>query len=184
MVSQFYNEAAIEFGIANLAQPLRFAGSTTIIAAAAGDYAAGNVISNSSTDTTGVPNRANAMSRTTGGCAILQGIRAVCGATSGLVVAPIRLYWFAYPPTPTEVEMDDRAAFAINTLPGGNKYVGSTLLNGFVDRGAVSVSDTVGIQEALRTAPQDDGLYFVATFEGAEANESAGMPIRFDFYCY
>lgn len=177
-------EQYLEAGLSTLTQPIRLADVVNLIAPAAGDYAAGDNVSNSTTDTLGVPLRVNNMARAPGGTAILQGVRAVCVATSGLVVAPIRLYWFQYAPTPAEVEMDDNVAFAIAGAAGGAKYVGDTLLNGFVDRGGISVSNTMGMQEALRCAPFDTGLFCVPTFETAETNESTNMSFRFDFYCF
>lgn len=179
-----FRSDSIEDLIAQLKEPIRFAGSAFVICAAAGDYAAGDVLSNSATDTLGVPTYVPSLARSPGGVVQLVAVRAVCAASNGAVLAQVRLHWFHTDPLAAEVEMDDNAAFSIATAAGSFKWVGSTLLNPFVDRGAVvSTSDTpLSPIEPYRCAPDKDGLWFVAVLENAEANESANMSFKYDFY--
>lgn len=172
----------LEALLAQLLVPTRFVGSVSLTAAAAGDYAAGDVMSNSVTDTLGVPMYIPGIARTKGGVVNIQAIRAVCSEDAVLVT--MRLHFFTLAPLPGEVEMDDNIAYTVKTAAGGAKFVGSLLLSPFVDRGtAVSTSDTVYSPiEPLHCDPNETGLFFVVVLETAEANETAGMDIRFDFY--
>ena len=165
-----------------LVAPTRYVGSVSLIAAAAGDYAAGDVMSNSVTDTLGLPLYIAGLARTKGGVVNIQAIRAVCSEDAVLVT--LRLHFFTLLPTPAEVEMDDNIAFTVKTVAGGLKWVGSLLLSPFVDRGtAVSTSDTVYSPiEPMHCDVNDTGLWFLPVLETAEANETANMDIRFDFY--
>ncbi len=169
----------------DLRKPIRFASRVYLTAAAAGDYAAGDAISQSVTDTVGRPVFVPNLARDEGGVAVIAGVRTVCVATSGLVVAPLRLYFFTRVPLATEVEMDDNIAFVINAVASAESiFAGTFLCNNFVDRGASSLSDTTNLQEPMKCGDGTKGLWMLPVFETAEANESAGMSFRWDFYTY
>ena len=175
----------IEGYLNDLRKPFRFASRVYLIAAAAGDYAAADAISQSVTDTTGRPVYVPNLALEPGGVAGIAAIRCVCVATTGLVVAALRNFFFTRMPLPAEVEMDDNVAFVINAaLAVESILAGVVLQNGFVDRGAVSVSDTTGLQEPMQCAPGQTGLWMLPTFEAAEANESVNMVFRWDFYTF
>ncbi len=160
-----------------VAQPIRYAASTTIICAAAGDYAAGDVLSNSATNLAGLPTYVPNLARTPGQAAVIVAIRAV--STNASLLSRMRCQWFATMPLPAEVEMDDNAVFSFVTAAGSTKWVGSTLTNAFT---AKATMDITALQEPLRTNTTDTGLWLVLTTEDAEANEAANQQIRLDFF--
>jgi hypothetical protein len=182
-VVNFNREDKLEALLSQMLQPIRFVGQTILTCAAAGDYAAGDVLNTSATNNAGQATFVPNLARTAGGPVQLAAVRTSCNATNGLVVAQIRLHWFTAPPLVAEVEMDDNAVFSMTTAAGQAKWVGSTLLNPLVDRGAFSQSDTpLSPIEPYRTDPTQTGLWMLAVLENAETNESAGMAVTFDFY--
>lgn len=158
-------------------QPIRFASSVTITCAAAGDYAAGDVLSNSASNNVGVATYVANLSRTAGLPAVIVAIRAISSNAS--LLSRMRCQWFTTMPLPANVEMDDNAVFGFTTATGRDQWVGSTLTSAFTAKGT---SDTMAMQEPLRTAPTDAGLWLVLTTEDAETNEAANQTIRLDFY--
>ena len=163
-------------------RPVRFAGWAEVPCAAAGDYAAGDVLSASATANAGRATYVPKLARDRGGVATIVGIRATC--TEDAVLTSLRLHFFKRAPLVAEVEMDDNAAFDLVTAAGRDKWVGSILLNAFADRGTSgSTSDNADLREPFACSEEDDGLWMVVTTEVAEANESANMVLHFDFYC-
>src|SRR4249920_3633803 len=95
-----------------VSQPIRFAGSVTISCAAAGSYAAGDVLSSTTTNNVGQATYVPHLSRTAGQPFTIVAIRATSSNTA--LLSRMRCYWFTNQPTPVDVEMDDNAVFAIN----------------------------------------------------------------------
>ena len=164
-----------------LQSPIRLASSVRVLCAAAGDYAAGDVMTSTATADQGQAVRVPNLARVPGGVAVIRSIRAVCSEDA--VANNLRLHFFTEAPLVAEVEMDDNAPFSIITAAGAEKWVGSILLNAFVDRGTLAAtSDNPDLLEAFVCHESDDGLYMVVVTEQIEANESADMTIRFEFY--
>ena len=171
----------VEALLQDLREPIRLAATVRIRCAAAGDYAALDVMSNSVTDGFGLPTFVPNLARSEGGVATIVGVRVTCNEDA--VLNQLRLYFFNQAPTPAEVEMDDNIAFDIKTEAGLDKFAGSILLGAMVDRGtAGSTSDNSNLVEPLACAPGQTGLWLVLTSETAEANETANMQYRIDFY--
>ncbi len=150
-------------------------------AAAAGDYAAGDVVSTNVTDTLGVALSLGPVVNVAGQVAILDKVVARCSEDS--ILARLRLHFYRDNPLPTEVEMDDNIASDwAKTVNGYNKYVGSVPLVAFADMGtAMSMSTTGNLREMFRTG-NTTNLWFVVEILDAEANETAGMLLSFEFY--
>jgi hypothetical protein len=153
--------------------------SVTLTAVAAGNYTAGDIVSNDADDTEGdaieIPLESFSIRN-------IRQIVAVCSEDS--IVARLRLHFYDYNPAAADVEMDDNIAgdFAKNAT-GAAGYLGSVLMTAFVDRGtAMSVADAQYVDLLVRTKEGSTKIYMVAEFADAEANEAAGMTIRFDIY--
>ena len=157
-------------------QPLRKA-TATLTAAAAGNYGANDVISNSATDTAGLPLTITNIARKHNDVVTIYGITAVCSEDSVLFRA--RLHFFDTIPAVTAVEMDDNAAFAITTSTG---YLGAVLLDAFADMGGVSLAENHTLRRMFACAEGDRNLYVVVETLDAETNETASMTIKFDLY--
>ena len=173
--------STLERLVSELRDPIRRLGYVSVAVAAAGDYAALDVMSNSATDTAGLPLKLPDIARVNGGPVTIRRIVAKCSEDA--VLTRLRLHWFNVEPLPAEVEMDDNIAFDIKTAAGRIKNLGSTLLSAFVDRGAAaSVSTTEQLEVTLHANPASRDLWFVITTEDAEANETAGMSLEFEVY--
>lgn len=112
----------------------------------------------------------------------VQQVVAVCSEDS--ITARLRLHFYNYNPAAADVEMDDNIAadFAKNAT-GAAGYLGSIQLNAFVDRGtSMSVSETDLIGKLLACSTSLGSVYMVVQILDADAAETAGMTIRFDFY--
>lgn len=144
--------------------------TTTLTAAAASGYTAGDVISQSATNDAGV-----AISFPVGGACLIIGVNAVCSEDS--VLNRIRLHLFADNPTAAEVEMDDNAAFAITT---STDYRGYIDLPAFVDQGGVAQAQNMTVRFPIKPIAGSSLIYAVPQTLDAEDNETASMTIRFD----
>ncbi len=164
-----------------LMTPARRVVSTFFIAAAAGDYAAGDIMSNSVTDNQAIALRIDGVVDVAGQVAILDKVVARCSEDS--VLNRLRLHFYRENPLPAEVEMDDNiAADFAKTALGFNKYIGPVPLVAFADGGtAMAFSSTPNLREQLKTAGSTS-LWIVVETLDAEVNETAGMNINFDFY--
>lgn len=149
-------------------------------AAAAGDYASGDVISQSASADVGVARALASVVDVAGEVAKLTGVVAKCSEDS--IAATMRLHWFSANPTAAQVEMDDNVAFDIKTSAGLAIHLGYTDLPAFADGGtAESYSQVHGLKQYLATGATT-GLWFLPVFTAAETNETAGMTFDFDFY--
>ena len=171
----------LEALLRQIISPVRLAAIPAVTLAAAGDYAALDVMSNSATANAGLPIYVKDLAREPGGVATIKSIAARCSIAA--VLASLRLHFFRELPLVAEVEMDDNAAFSLVTDAGRNKWIGSILLSAFANRGGVgATSDTNDINKDMKCAPSETGLWMVITTEVAEANEAANMTLEFDFY--
>ena len=162
--------------------PIHFASRVEMTCAAAGDYAAGDVLSNSATDGVGRSIYVPSLTRLAGGTPIVMNVVATCNEDA--VAFSLRLHFFRVSPVAADVEMDDNVPFDAAKLVGAvDNWAGSILLNAFVDRGtSIATSETFDIRQIFRCAPHDNGLWMVVTAETGEANETAAMRLAFDFY--
>ncbi len=167
---------------AALASPARRIVSVSFLAAAAGDYAAGDVISNSVTDTLGLPLYLADIVDTAGQAGILDKIVIKCSEDS--LLCRFRFHFYADMPLPAEVEMDDNIAFDwAKTTAGANKYIGpSQATVAMADGGtAMSYSSTINLRDEIKTTVAT-GVWAVMEILDIEANEAAGMRFDIDFY--
>jgi hypothetical protein len=169
-------------------QAARRVRSVRLVAAAAGDYAAADVISNSVTDTLGLPNRVIGVVNNAGDLAILDYVNVTCSEDS--VLFRLRLHWYNYRPLPADVEMDDNIAADWAKISAGREgYVGYTDIPAFADRGtAMAQAQSTNLRQLLKTEATDQypatapgDLWYVVEALDAEANETAGMIFDFDF---
>ncbi len=162
--------------------PARRVVSNWFAATAAGDYTAGDVVSNSATADTGVTLQFPAVVDIAGQTAILDKIVIKCNEDS--ILSRFALDFYAASPLPAEVEMDDNAAFdAAKTVAGYNKYVGRVVTSAMADMGtAMSMCSTGNLREFLRTGAALKDLWVNFIFLDAEANETAGMLVNVDLY--
>lgn len=148
--------------------------------AAAGDYAALDVLSNDANNGLGQPWYVGGLSRVRGRPFWLVGVRARCSEDS--VAFRLRIHAFRRRPHPS-TEMDDNAAFALNDADRGNgNYIGPICdLPAFSDRGDFSESKNPDIRELITPDPNHDGFWFIVQTLDAEAAETAGMHLAFEF---
>ncbi len=150
-------------------------------AAAAGDYAALDVVSNSVTDTQGTALQVADVVNAAGQVAILDKVSARCSEDS--VLWRLALDFYAAVPLPGEVEMDDNIAMdAAKTVAGTNKFIDRVPLAAMADMGtAMAASVTANLRWLLKTGAMTSLWVNVVTLD-AEANETASMKIDIDLY--
>ena len=158
-------------------EPAQF--SVTLTAAAAGDYAANDIVSNSAVDGSGVAGVITGVGPA-GSLAILDGINAVCSEDS--VVMQLRIHFYNYNPAAADVELDDNAVadFAKNAT-GAAGYLGYAGIAAMTDRGTAMAHGQVNSLNLPLKLGSTQNLYYVVQTVSAETNETAGMTIRFDF---
>lgn len=159
---------------------LRRFSSVTLTCAAAGNYTAGDVMSNSATGDAGVALEVPVGGR--GEIVTVKQIVAVCSEDS--VLNRLRLHFYNYNPAAADVEMDDNAAgdFAKNST-GAAGYLGSIPLPAFRDGGtSMAVAEANLVDKLLACSTTLGSVYMVVETLDDETNETAGMTIRFDFY--
>ena len=139
--------------------------------AAAGDYAAADIVSNSATADAGTawtfPNTGR------------QGViyDAVCSCSEDSVVWRLRLHLFTK--TPTTSEMDDNAAKAFTEVDRAN-LLGYIDFQAAGDQGAYSVAGGSALNKGY-FAPSGQ-LFGVLETLDAETGETAGMSIEFKLF--
>ncbi len=150
-------------------------------AAAAGDYAALDVVSNSVTDTQGVALQVADVVSAAGQVAILDKVSARCSEDS--MLWRLALDFYAAVPTSAEVEMDDNVAMdAAKTVAGANKFIDRVPLAAMADMGtAMAASVTANLRWQLKTGAMTSLWINVITLD-ADASETAGMKIDIDLY--
>lgn len=156
--------------------------SATLTCAAAGNYAANDVISQSATSDAGVALTLSNVVNRAGKTAILDSISAVCSEDS--VVWRLRLHFYDYSPAAADVEMDDNVAFDFaKTATGAAGYLGYIDLPAMADRGtAMAHAQLDSIRRQFKCKAGSKHLYMLPETLDAETNETASMTIRFDTY--
>lgn len=140
--------------------------------AAAGDYVAGDMISNSATAASATAWKLK-MGRDAGDAGHITSVW-VSASVDSLTTAP-HVYLFAREPDRTDTPFTDNAAFAIGAR-ALEYYCGRITLPGLRDDGSVSHAMTTNLQHPYRT--DDAGyLWAILVASTAEANESANMTV-------
>lgn len=152
----------------------------SFIAPAAGDYTAADVVS-FSTAATNNGNWLNGIAAP-GGVAILDSVVARCSEDS--VLWRLRLHFYRTNPMTADVELRDNvAADWAKTAYGMTNYIDYVDMPAMADRGTAMAQATASnLRKLLGLATGQAGLYFVVETLDAEANETAGMTLSFDFY--
>lgn len=144
--------------------------------AAAGDYAANDVLSNDATNGQGDPWLFTGMARASGGTGTI--VRAVITTSVEGITARFRLWIFNSAPTTTE--LDDNAAFSLDA-DDKTKVVGYIDLPASVDAGEVSYAQVVGTLLPYKCVGSAN-LYGVLQTLDAITNESAGMSLTIELH--
>jgi hypothetical protein len=150
--------------------------SASVTAAAAGDYADNDVISNSASNGAGLPLEfANAVRVTGGAGMVVGGSINVIAATA--VAATIGLQLFAQ--TPTATELDDNAAEGGVGAADSPYYLGEILFAAGTDYGAgtIKLPSVVTPAAPLFVWAVATSLFGRLIFRDAEASETAGMVV-------
>lgn len=140
------------------------------VIAAAGNYAALDVISQSATNGAGVAWVFDRIGRKDGGGGVICGAEINFSAAS--MVATTRLWLFTA--NPSSCELDDNAAFDLVAADRG-KVVGHIDFAALADHGAVSYAQNITVRLPYQCAATDDALYGILLFIDAETNEAASM---------
>ena len=160
------------------ADPARVSTSSKAVAAA-GDYAALDVLSESASAGIGSAWYVGELARARGKSFWLVGVRARC--TEDSVAFRLRLHGFRRRPN-AATEMDDNAGFTVNDADRFDNYLGPICdLPAFSDRGDFSESKNMDIRELITPASDADGLWFIVQTLDAETAETAGMHMVFEF---
>lgn len=152
-------------------------GTASKALAAAGDYAANDMLSESAT--VGTAWYVGGLSRAPGRPFWLVGVRARCSEDSMLF--RLRLHGFRRRPN-ASTEQRDNEAFTINDADRASNYLGVLCdLPAFADRGDFSSSKNADVRELITPDPNADGIWFTVQTLDADANETAGMTLSFEF---
>ena len=150
--------------------------------AAAGDYAAEDVLSESATNTVGTPFTFPGVGRTNGGAFRITQAIALLSTTA--LTPRLTLYLFTTMPSS---ELDDNAANTAVATVDREGYVGRIEFPAMTDLGgnseAVAMLDT-GSNLPLEgvCAPKDTRLFGIAVTEDAITGEAAGMTLVFNLF--
>jgi hypothetical protein len=151
--------------------------TASFVAAAAGDYADNDVISNSVANGTGVALEfANAVRVTGGAGMVVSGSINVVAATS--VAATIGLQLFSQ--TPTATELDDNAAEGGVGAADSPYYLGEILFAAGTDYGAgtIKAPSVVSPAAPFFIRAEATSIFGRLIFRDAEASETASMPVH------
>ncbi len=155
----------------------------SFVAAAAGDYADDDVISNSATNGAGLPREfPNAVVQEGGAGKVIGGSINVIASTN--VAATIGLQLFSQAPTATE--LDDNAAEGGVGAADAPFYLGEILFAAGTDYGAGTIKPPSTLTPAapllIRAEAGSRSIFGRLIFRDAEANETAGMQIVTTLY--
>ncbi len=170
----------MEDNLRAIAARLLASGTTTSKAekalAAAGDYAANDVLSESATSGVGrswyFPNCALEPGRSF----LIMGIRA--RITEDSVTFRPQVNFFRQ--NPTASELDDNAAYNMVAADNRGKSLGPYTLPAFSDIGAETLSVDNDIRMMITPAGNEMGVYAIVKTLDAEANETAGMVLEIE----
>lgn len=150
--------------------------SVTKTIAAAGNYDANDVLSDSASNGAGTDWDFPDCARSGGLSFAIRGVRMYCSEDS--VALTPRLHLFTVAPS-TSTEMDDGATFSLAAADDDN-YVGFIDLDAFADMGGVSYTQNDEVDKQITTANNDKGIYGILETRTAETGETASMTIRID----
>jgi hypothetical protein len=154
--------------------------SVTKTIAAAENYTANDVVSNSATGDAGTPfTFTNAVIHSGKPC-YFTGAKAQCSEDA--VVWRLRLHLFNALPLAAEVEMDDNIAFNIKTAAGAAKYAGYIDLPAMIDLGALPAYAQADQINFMVDPANGSDLYGVLQTLDNESNEAAGMTITIQLH--
>jgi hypothetical protein len=147
--------------------------SVTKTIAAAGNYTANDVLSNSATNGAGTDWDFLDCARSGGLSFEIRGVRFYCSA-GGVALTP-RLHLFTVAPTTSE--MDDNAAFNLTTADrtGYKGYIDP--LAAFADMGDFAYAQNDDLAKQITTENGDKGIYGILETKTDETGESANMTI-------
>lgn len=152
------------------------AGATPGVLAAAGDYAANDVLSGDADNTEGVAWIVPSIGIRSGGSGWI--VKVVATFSVDALVPRLRLWLFNA--NPSASELDDNAAFTI-AAADRTKLLGYIDLPALADAGAVSAAQTIDIRQHFKCAADSASLYMIVQTLDAFTNESAGMTATFAF---
>ena len=157
--------------------------SDSFVAAAAGDYADNDVLSDSASNGVGTALEFTNAVLTAGGSAlVIGGSINVVASTS--VAATIGLQLFSQ--TPTATELDDNAAEGGVGAADAPYYLGEMLFAAGTDYGAGTIKPPSAVTPAapmmIRAAAGSKSIFGRLIFRDAEASETAGMPVHVILY--
>lgn len=144
--------------------------------AAAGDYSADDVVSNSATESAATPWLFEGMSPGTGKAGYIFAASIAC-SSDGVSASRFRLFLLNEIPAPNTV-LADNAALAFGA-DDRDKIVAYIDFPALTDVGAFSMSQVVGINYGYYTTAN---LYGVLQILDAEAGEASGMTITINLY--
>lgn len=155
-------------------------GTSSKAIAAAGNYTANDVLSESASAGIGTAWYVGGLARAPGRSFWLTRVQGRCSEDS--VVFRLRLHGFRRPPN-ASTEMDDNAAFTVNDADRGNgNYLGVICdLPAMSDRGDFSEAKNPDVRELITPGPNADGIYFLVQTLDDETNEAANMHLAFEF---
>lgn len=157
--------------------------SDSFIAAAAGDYADNDVLSDSASNGVGTALEfANAVADPAGAAMVIGGSINVVASTS--VAATIGLQLFSQ--TPTATELDDNAAEGGVGAADAPYYLGEILFAAGTDYGAGTIKTPSTLTPAaplfVHSESGSRSIFGRLIFRDAEANETAAMPVHVTLY--
>ena len=141
--------------------------------AAAGNYAANDVLSDNATDGQATAWEFVDCARSPGASFWITGIYANCSEDS--ILARIRIHWFTA--VPAGAELDDNAAFAL-VEANRQYYRNYTDLVAFADRGGFSMTGDDTVRKMITPAANSRSIWAIVEILDAETNETANMEMR------
>lgn len=142
------------------------------VIAAAGDYAANDVLSQSATNNAGVHWVFTNAARSAGGSGWITKARATCSVDA----MATRLRIWLFDADPTETEKDDNAAFSLASADRA-KCLGYIDLPAFSDAGAVSFAQNTTERFRFVCASASRDLFAIVQTLDAITNEAASMTL-------
>lgn len=147
------------------------------VIAAAGDYAANDVLSQSASNGVGVAWVFSSIARASGGTGIVIGGTLTCSVAA--MTPALRLWLFKA--NPSNSELDDNAAFSFSATDRA-LLVGWLDFSPLISGGGVSVGVWKGSQEFITSGGDD--LYGILQTLDAFTNESASMTVDIHLRAY
>lgn len=147
------------------------AGVNPGVIAAAGNYAAGDVLSNSATASAGVHWVFDGIAPT-GGSGYITKVVVTCSAEG--LLCRFRLHLFNA--VPSGSELDDNEALSI-VVADRAKWIGYVDLPAMADLGTMTGAQSIDVRLKFDCASDDDALYGILQTLDAETNEAASMTV-------